>query len=146
MNCTRRQFLQRSSMWALGVGFMGLACQNQSLKTLKTPLFRISLAEWSLHRSIFGPSLQAGNWGVLGKALRTDPRSLLQGKVDHLDFARIARREFDIDAVEYVNTFFFDRARDQSFLQDMKQRADDEGVQSLLIMCDAEGRLGDPDE
>jgi sugar phosphate isomerase/epimerase len=28
----------------------------------------------------------------------------------------------------------------------MKSRADEEGVRSLIIMCDAEGRLGDPDE
>jgi len=84
-------------------------------------LFKISLAEWSLHRT------------------------LQSGKIDHLDFCKIAKNNFGLDAVEYVNSFFFDKAQDQSYLKEMKQRADDLGVKSLLIMCDNEGSLGDPD-
>ena len=38
------------------------------------------------------------------------------------------------------------RARDAGYLSEMKSRADGEGVHSLLLMCDREGRLGDPDE
>lgn len=83
--------------------------------------FRISLAEWSLHRS------------------------LQSGQIDHLDFAHVARHNFRIDAVEYVNTFFFEKAQDKSYLTEMKRRAEDESVRSLLIMCDREGNLGDPD-
>jgi sugar phosphate isomerase/epimerase len=83
--------------------------------------FKISLAEWSLHRA-----LQAGE---------LDPR----------DFAPFAKKEFGLDAVEHVNTFFQDFATDFEYLTDMKQRADDAGVRSLLIMCDAEGELGDAD-
>jgi len=85
------------------------------------PLFRISLAEWSLHRT------------------------LRSGRLDHLDFPRTARRVYTIDAVEYVNTFFKDRAEDTAYLRDLKGRADAHGVRSLLIMCDDEGALGDPD-
>jgi len=84
-------------------------------------LFKISLAEWSLHRT------------------------LQSGKIDHLDFCKIAKNDFGLDAVEYVNSFFFEKAQDQSYLKEMKQRADDLGVKSLLIMCDNEGSLGDPD-
>ena len=84
-------------------------------------LFKISLAEWSLHRN------------------------LQSGKIDHLDFCKVAKNDFGLDAVEYVNSFFFDKAQDQSYLKEMKQRADDLGVKSLLIMCDNEGSLGDPD-
>ena len=83
--------------------------------------FQISLAEWSLHRTI-----------------RSE-------KIDHLDFIRIAKNEFGISAVEYVNVFFLDKAEDRSYLEEMRLRADDLGVKSLLIMCDAEGDLGDPD-
>jgi sugar phosphate isomerase/epimerase len=86
------------------------------------PLFRISLAEWSLHR-----------------ALRA-------GELDHLDFARVAVQDYGCEGLEYVNTFFFDKAEDQAYLAEMKMRAEDLGVPSLLIMCDSEGRLGDPDE
>jgi L-ribulose-5-phosphate 3-epimerase len=85
-------------------------------------LFEISLAEWSLHRT------------------------LNAGELDHLDFIGVAKNEFGIDAVEYVNSFFFERARDTQYLTEMNTRAGDEGVRNLLIMCDNEGRLGDPDE
>ena len=83
--------------------------------------FNISLAEWSLHRSLYS------------------------GDMDHLDFAKIAKDEFGIDAVEYVNSFFFEKAKDKVYLKEMRSRADDLGVSSLLIMCDNEGSLGDPD-
>ena len=84
--------------------------------------FSISLAEWSQHRA------------------------LLTGELDHLDFISGARTKFGIDAVEYVNAFFFERARDTAYLQEMQARCDGEGVRSLLIMCDREGSLGDADE
>ena len=83
--------------------------------------FKISLAEWSLHRTI---------------------RSK---KIDHLDFFDITKNKFGLSAVEYVNVFFFDKANDNGYLNKMKIRADDLGIKSLLIMCDSEGNLGDPD-
>ena len=83
--------------------------------------FKISLAEWSLHRS-----LQAG-------------------KITNLDFPEITRNAFGLDAVEYVNAFFKDKADDGAYLRELKRRCDDHGVESLLIMCDSEGDLGDPD-
>jgi len=64
--------------------------------------------------------------------------------LDNLDFAATARG-FGLDAVEYVNLFFMDKARDTRYLKDMKTRASDHGVRSLLIMCDNEGDLGNPD-
>ena len=82
--------------------------------------FEISLAQWSLHRSLYS------------------------GELDHLDFAKISKENFGIDAIEYVNSFFFEKAEDKSYLKEMKNRADDYGVKSLLIMCDNEGSLGDP--
>jgi sugar phosphate isomerase/epimerase len=85
------------------------------------PLFEISLAQWSLHRA------------------------LGEGKLDNLDFPRVAAEEYGIRAVEYVNVFFQDRAKDQGYLLTLKDRCDAAGVKSLLIMCDGEGRLGDPD-
>jgi sugar phosphate isomerase/epimerase len=85
------------------------------------PLYKISLAQWSLHKE-----LQAK-------------------KLDNLDFARVARKEFGIEAIEYVNQFFMDRAKDAAYLAEMNKRASGEGVYQHLIMCDGEGRLGDPD-
>jgi L-ribulose-5-phosphate 3-epimerase len=84
-------------------------------------LFTISLAEWSLHRALQG------------------------NKMTNLDFPRIAKETFGIDAIEYVNIFFKTRARDEAYLKDLKTRCDDLGVKSVLIMCDGEGAIGDPD-
>jgi L-ribulose-5-phosphate 3-epimerase len=86
------------------------------------PPFKISLAEWSFHKALFAK------------------------EIDHLDFARIAKRDFGIEAIEYVNIFFMDRATDARYLADMNMRAKDEGVYQHLIMCDREGALGDPDD
>lgn len=83
-------------------------------------LFDISLAEWSLHRALQG------------------------GKMNNLDFAAHAKNEYGITAVEYVNQFFMDKAEDKKYIADMKTRAAGEGVKNVLIMCDGEGRLGDP--
>jgi sugar phosphate isomerase/epimerase len=95
---------------------------NQAASPVKAPpLFAISLAEWSLHRMLFA------------------------GKLDNLDFPRTAKREYGIDAVEYVNQFFKDRAKDFDYLGELLKRASDEGVKNLLVMCDGLGSLGDPD-
>jgi len=84
------------------------------------PPFKISLAQWSLHRT------------------------LQSGKLDHLDFPSTARNDFGIGAVEYVNVFF--KSHRGEYIRDLKKRCDDVGVRSLLIMCDGEGALGDPDD
>jgi L-ribulose-5-phosphate 3-epimerase len=94
-------------------------------KTFSPPdaqTFKISLAEWSLHRTLF------------------------EGKLNHLDFPKVAKQDYGIDAIELVNQFFMDKAKDQTYLDDFKKRASDLGVSILLIMCDNEGMLGDPDE
>ena len=63
-----------------------------------------------------------------------------------MDFAKIAKKNFDIDAIEYVNQLFADKTGGSTYLKEMKNIADGEGVKSLLIMCDREGALGDPDD
>ena len=96
-----------------------------SAQDKKEPLFKISLAEWSLNKSLFGKT----DW-----------------KITNLDFAKVAKEEFGIEAIEYVNQFFKDKARDEKYLKDLKKRCTDNGVTSVLIMCDGEGNLGDPDD
>lgn len=120
------------------------ASETSTAETKKL-FFEISLAQWSLHRSFFGPSRDAG-WDAFRQALQNDPDSLLQGEIDPRNFPRIAKNQFGISAVEYVNTFFFAHAEDTEYLNALKQQCSDEGVSSQLIMCDAEGNLGDMDE
>jgi len=110
----------------------------------KDPFFKISLAQWSLHNSFFGDALKSGFAGFF-QTLMTDPESALQGELDPMDFPMIAKKQFGIDAIEFVNTFYFNKARDNAFLKDMKDRCNSEGVQPVLIMCDALGDLGDTD-
>ena len=114
---SRRAFLVQLSATA---ALAGCAAKANSQKPRGTP-FRISLAQWSLHRE------------------------LQQKKLEHLDFASVAKKEFGIEAIEYVNSFFKDKAKDAAYLAEMNSRAKDLGVYQHLIMCDGEGRLGDPD-
>ena len=115
----RRSFIRNTVMTATG---LSLALKGKTEKVnMGKPIFKISLAEWSLNRSLFSK------------------------KMDHLDFAAGAAKH-GIEAIEYVNQFFMDKAQDKSYLKEMKDRADSEGVKSLLSMCDSEGALGDPDD
>ena len=101
-----------------GLALAGLA---RAADDTKKPLFDISLAEWSFNKSLFGK------------------------KMTNLDFPAVAKKDFGISAVEYVNQFFKDKARDEKYLKELKSRCEDNGVRSVLIMCDGEGNLGDPD-
>jgi L-ribulose-5-phosphate 3-epimerase len=122
---TRRDFMKKSALAAGGIGIATLPEPAQAVfpkrQPLQQPPFRISLAEWSLHRALFG------------------------GKMVHLDFPKVAKQEYGIAAIELVNQFFKDKAKDEKYLAEFKQRADDLGVKTLLIMCDGEGMLGDAD-
>lgn len=124
-NMQRRDFLRQTAAtgfvatgWSLARGV------RRALASEAKPIYRISLAEWSLHRRLFG---------------RAKP------KMDHLEFAATAAK-LGIRGVEYVNQFFKDKANDTKYLDEMKRRASDAGVRSLLIMIDGEGALGDSDE
>lgn len=114
----RRNFLTTTAAAAAG---FGLRSAPSHAARADHELFKISLAEWSLNRAIFS------------------------GKMDHLEFPAFAAH-LGIDAIEYVNQFFMDKAEDTAYLQEMKQRAEEAGVRSLLIMCDREGALGHPVE
>ena len=116
MQTNRRSFLQQTAFATAALAFGGCASLGR-----KKPLFDISLAEWSLNKALFGK------------------------KIDHLDFPKVARQNYDIDAIELVNQFMMMKAKDQTYLAEFKKRADGEGVKILLIMCDGEGSLGDPD-
>lgn len=114
----RRRFLQTAALAAAAA----VAPVGRLLAQQKSPLYQISLAQWSLHRTFF------------------------EKKADPMDFAKITKDQFGIDAVEYVNQFYKDKKQDDATLKELKKRADDAGVKSLLIMCDGEGQLGDADE
>lgn len=101
--------LSASSRWSLGQD------------TAPSKVYKISLAQWSLHKPLFAK------------------------EIDNLDFAKVAKERFGIDGVEYVNQFFKDKAKDAKYLEEMKKRTSDLGVTNVLIMIDGEGGLGNSD-
>ncbi|NMH87110.1 sugar phosphate isomerase/epimerase family protein [Flavivirga algicola] len=125
----RRDFVVKTASAGAALSLMGLyGCKNSEKKEKPsdqvakedTLFFKISLAQWSLHRALFG------------------------NKMDHLDFAAKSR-SFGLDGLEYVNGFFKDKAKEMSYLKEMNLRADSEGQQNVLIMIDGEGMLANVD-
>lgn len=114
---SRRDFLKNLGLTAAGLALM------PSLDLLAAPKnwFDISLAEWSLHKTLF------------------------KGDLKNIDFPELAAKKFGIYGVEYVNAFFKDKAKDMTYLKDLNNRAKDNGVRNVLIMIDGEGNLGDED-
>ena len=115
----RRNFLAQAAAAAAAPALLHRVADAAQTKE---PAFKLSLAQWSLHKMLFDK------------------------KLDNLDFAKYTKETFGIEAVEYVNQFFADKAKSPQYLKQMKDRASDVGVKSVLIMVDREGKLGDPNE
>jgi len=90
-----------------------------SSSTFGQKQLKLSLAEWSLHRALNAK------------------------EITNMDFPRIAKTKYNLDAVEYVSTFFDGKGEDQTYLTNLKNECKKNGVKSLLIMVDNEGDLGD---
>jgi len=135
---TRRQFLAASAVTAATAASLApaqaLADNNDAAPAFPEPaadatfaapygepLFKISVAQWSLNKLFW------------------------DNQLDNRDYGKFVRETYDLDAVEWVNQFFKDKATDFAYVREMKQRCDDHGVKTLLIMVDGEGALGDPD-
>lgn len=119
---SRRRFIKN-----IGLGTTALAlpaipafAAHTLLKPLEMKSLNISLAQWSLHRA------------------------LEKGEIKAIDFAKIAKEEYNIHAIEYVNQFYAEQGEHEVFWHRLKERASDVGVKSLLIMVDNEGDLGHP--
>src|SRR5262249_40856306 len=73
---------RRTCLHELAVLGAGASLASVPLRAAETPPVKISLAEWSLNKALFG------------------------NKLDHLDFPKTARRDYGIGAIELVNQFF----------------------------------------
>ena len=90
-------------------------CQKSPVKanfSMKSP-DDISLAQWSLIEE-----WRAGKWKTL-------------------DFPRLAREDFDLNGVEFVNTLF--EVPTEGYLKQLKHNAAAHNVTPVLIMVDDEG-------
>lgn len=119
MSPSRRDFIKKIGLGALASTTLVDVLADSAKKKL---FFDISLAEWSLHKALFAK------------------------KITNMDFPEIARKEFGIEIVEYVNQFFKDKAKDTAYLNELLKRCKDNGVKNHLIMIDGEGGLGELDD
>ncbi|MGZ3838875.1 MAG: sugar phosphate isomerase/epimerase family protein [Flavisolibacter sp.] len=119
MKQSRRLFVRNSL--ALAGGFTLAPSVLGKMHQDKEAFFEISLAEWSLHKALFGR------------------------QISNLDFPGLAKNTYGIGVVEYVNQFFKDKAEDHAYLNELLTRCRDNGVKNHLIMIDGEGNLADPD-
>ncbi len=98
--------------------------------TEKAPFFKLSLAQWSLH-----------------KAMRDDKT------IDPIDFAQKAN-EMGFEGLEYVSQLYNDYLSEgddpkramQNLLDTLKAKSEKHGMKNLLIMVDGEGDLASPEE
>ena len=113
-NISRRSFVERSLM----IGAAGIAAPSFLKREIMEPTPRmtrddISLAQWALVNEV-----QSGKWKTL-------------------DFPKIARNDFGLNGIEFVNTLF--EVPTEGYLQKLKKNAADNGVTMVLIMVDDEG-------
>jgi L-ribulose-5-phosphate 3-epimerase len=114
----RRNFLKLTTAATVGIMLVSPALTGMAAK--KSP-YKISLAEWSLHKTLFA------------------------NEMTNLQFPVVAR-EMGIMGVEFVNQFFKDKAKDEKYLAELKKICKNEGVENVLIMCDGEGMVGHPEK
>ncbi len=114
-NISRRNFLEKS----LVAGAAGIVAPSLLKAATPAPTPRlikddISLAQWALVDEI-----KAGKWKTL-------------------DFPKIARNDFGLNGIEFVNTLIRSPPT-EGYLQRLKKNAADQGVTMVLIMVDDEG-------
>lgn len=119
MNYTNRRDFLKTTL-AATAGAMLVSPAMASVAAKKAP-YQISLAEWSFHKTLFA------------------------GEMTNLEFPVVAKK-MGITGVEYVNQFFKEKAKDKKYLGELKKICKNEGVESVLIMCDGEGMVGHPEK
>ncbi len=116
---TRRDFLGKSiALGATGLVAPALLKNADLLAGPRLTKDDISIAQWALVQEI-----REGKWTTL-------------------DFPKIAREDFDINGIEFVNTLF--GVPTLGYLNRLKRNADEYGVTMVLIMIDDEGETCTP--
>jgi len=111
---SRRSFIEKSAFLGM-TGFIAPVLDT-GFKASATPRMiydDISLAQWALVQEI-----RDGKWKTL-------------------DFPKVAREDFGLNGIEFVNTLF--EVPHVNYLNQLKKNADEHDVKMVLIMVDAEG-------
>jgi sugar phosphate isomerase/epimerase len=117
----RRNFIRRSAAAAAGLGLASALPVFLQSNDKKELFFQIAISQFSFASEFWTKQL------------------------DPLDFAAKSK-ELGISGLDYCSMFFADKAKDQTYLNELKKRAADAGSYNLRIMVDAEGVLGDLNE
>lgn len=124
----RRNFIRSGLTLGLGATTFGSAFAKNFLteSAVTTPFFKLSLAQWSLHRAI------------------------REKKLNPYDFVAKAK-ELGFEGVEYVNQLYKDvsDAKNKTtalkqFVSKLNAQAHQHSIQNVLIMIDGEGDLAVP--
>ena len=115
-------------MLVLGIAMTSILTTIQCAAEQKTPFFKLSLAQWSIHKMVFS------------------------GEASPYDFARLAS-EWGFEGLEYVSQMYRDvidaedkDAAMETFVSKSKAAAEQYGLKNVLIMVDNEGNLSAPEE
>lgn len=73
-------------------------------------------------------------------------RWLSSGKIKHLDYPALAKKELGITHIEYWNRPFDGKHTDKKFVGELAKRTIGEGMKNVLILVDAKNQLDSPDE
>ncbi len=121
----RRDFLATMTAAGAGLSLGSTPMTRLFAQESTSEPFKISVAEYSLHRMI------------------------AKGELDPRDYGPFCKEKFDVDAVEYWMGPYADKAKDLAYMGEMQKKSEDAGVKQLLIMVDipnGKGDLGNPDE
>lgn len=119
----RRSFLKNTGLAGAGLTVAGPVTSWLMENTLlpgSKPFFKLSLAQWSLHKAILETKTLAA-----------------------LDFAKKAKL-LGFEAVEYVNDLYRPELQSMgldNLVRELRKRSTDNGVKNVLIMIDGEGEL-----
>ena len=137
----RRIFIRNSSQAGIALSFMGIyACKQEKKQSVETeseqeemtasaPFFKLSLAQWSMHRMI------------------------REEGADPYEFAAKAK-EWGFEGLEYVSQLYAAELEEAnyseeamfSFIERCNEEADKHSVENVLIMVDREGDLATSDD
>ncbi len=120
MKSSRRTFLKTSSLGIAAAGMASVIPSFLAADPVKKELpFKLALSQFSLASQFWTKQL------------------------DPLDFPKKSITVFGIPGLDYCSMFFADKAKDTTYLNELKKRALDNGCYNLRIMVDGEGVLGD---
>lgn len=111
---SRRKFINNSFVSLLGISLSNSIFENKLFAKEVTSQKKIKI------------SLQCFSFAS----------ELLYGKMSILDFPRLVRNEFNLDAAEYWNIPFANKIRDNNFVKEINLRTDDNGLKNTLMLVD----------